>query len=85
VWLPEDQQAALEWQAHKDLLCSGCGQPRDECFAPENSFRYTAEPLECHACAARERKKWARNKNREAKDPPEFGMYYSVTLDPEEV
>jgi hypothetical protein len=81
LWLPEDTKAALEWQTHKDSLCSGCGNPRHESFAVENSDAYTAEPLRCHACAARERKAWYRNKNKDANDPPNFGEFYSVRLD----
>lgn len=32
-----------------------CGQPVDEAFAKENSFKYRAQVLVCHACAAEQR------------------------------
>lgn len=37
------------------MLCGDCGQPRDVTFAPESFGRFKAEPLVCHACAARDR------------------------------
>jgi len=46
----------LEWQAWKATLCSGCGLPRHETMTPAAEFLFAAEPVRCHACAARERK-----------------------------
>lgn len=54
-WDDDDLQAALAWKAEADLRCSGCGEPRDESMSPDRALAYEAEPLACHACAARER------------------------------
>jgi hypothetical protein len=77
VWLEEDTQAALEWQEHKDSLCSGCGNPRDESFALENHDRYDVTALACHACAARERKAQVMSGDGESRPPA--GLYFAVT------
>lgn len=56
LYLPEDLEAVLEWQQEQDLLCPGCGQPRDETMDPELQNAYRARALRCHACAAKARK-----------------------------
>lgn len=78
-WSDEDQQAALEWQAYKDSLCSGCGLPRVESFDPANQERYDVEVLRCFACRERERTAFNRNAARDNGSPPLMGEYYAIT------
>lgn len=73
----------MEWQEWNDATCSGCGQPRAESFAIENTDRYSATAFECHACATRERKAWSDGKSRTDDAPPVFGRFYAVSLDDE--
>jgi hypothetical protein len=42
----------LAWQYERELLCSGCGMPRDETMAKEAQFAFHAKPVRCHACKA---------------------------------
>lgn len=84
-WLPEDTEAALEWLEWKDSLCSGCGQPRHEAFDSANTDAYSVTALECHPCAARERRAYADQQSRDAGQPPAFGRFYAVTLDDDAV
>jgi hypothetical protein len=53
----DDLAAVLEWQAEQDLLCGGCRMPVTETMDPaaDEDSRYVAEPVVCHACAARDR------------------------------
>lgn len=53
-WTDLDRNYALAWQAETRSEHS-CGQPMAESMANENQFRYTAEVIRCHACAATER------------------------------
>jgi len=80
LWLPEDRQAALEWQAYQKSLCPGCKRPRVECFDITMDDRYDVTALQCHACAARDRRAW--NRSRENNGRPMFGQYYAVTPEP---
>ena len=73
-------QAALEWQDWKQSLCAGCGLPRHETMHPDNERAYDAEPLKCHACAARERKGKAIN-GQENFDAS--GIYVAVRMEDE--
>ena len=79
MWLQEDKDAALEWIEYDDSLCSGCRNPRIESFDIANEDKYDVEALACHACAARERKGWIRNQNRDPDMPPLFGEFYAVS------
>lgn len=54
AWTEEDRVAVLVWQDAQAGKCSGCGLPSAETFDIENQYAYTAHPLRCHACAARE-------------------------------
>ena len=54
LWLPEDLEAALEWRAHLDSQCSGCGHPASQTFNPDFEGAFEAEPVVCHACKKRE-------------------------------
>jgi hypothetical protein len=54
-WSLEDLRAALDWQAERDLICQGCGRPRDESMVHENDAPfYEVTALACHACSARD-------------------------------
>lgn len=53
MWLPEDTELALAWQAEQDLTCPGCGNPRDECMDPANADAYEVHVLRCFACEAK--------------------------------
>lgn len=44
----------LAWQHWEDLLCDGCGHPRDESMASEHQHAYDAEPVRCFACKAQQ-------------------------------
>lgn len=76
MWLDEDTAAALEWIDYEASLCSGCGHPRAESFDPKNAFEYDAEPLQCHACKARDERAAARNKK---PNTDHAGIYYAIT------
>jgi hypothetical protein len=52
LWLAEDTEWVLAWQAYRDGLCSGCGHPMEESFDPDNAERYATHRLRCYACAA---------------------------------
>lgn len=57
-WLDDDRDWAAADQQEQASRCEGCGFPRDETTNPDNEFAYVAaEPLKCHACAARTRKR----------------------------
>jgi predicted Fe-S protein YdhL (DUF1289 family) len=76
LWLPEDRQAALEYQAYQKSLCpGGCGRTRSESFDISMDDRYDVETWVCHACAARDRRGFNRNNER---DRPPFGVFYAV-------
>lgn len=49
-WLPSDTVCALAWQGYVDSLCTGCGHPRHESMARENTGAYRASALRCHSC-----------------------------------
>jgi predicted Fe-S protein YdhL (DUF1289 family) len=76
-WLPEDTEAALEWQTYQNSLCPGCRRPRHESFAVEMDDHYDVTVLQCHACAARDRK--AYNTRPEQGEDPQFGRFFVVT------
>jgi hypothetical protein len=78
-WLPEDTEAALEWQVHQKSLCTGCRRPRVESFDIAMDDRYDVTELQCHACAARERRAWNAAHAHEPGSPPAFGRFYVVT------
>lgn len=74
-WLPSDTTAALAWQSYSDELCSGCGNPRSESMARENTGAYHADALRCHSCEAvvRATKRYKDNPDPEA-------LYFSARL-----
>jgi hypothetical protein len=80
LWLADDRRAALEYQAYKKSLCPGCQRPRSESFDVGMDDAYSVVALQCHACAARDRR--AYNTSRDAGTSPLFGRYYLVTPEP---
>lgn len=52
-WLPDDFDAALEWQEADQNKCPGCGRPRDECFS-DDAPDYEAKPVVCWSCQERD-------------------------------
>lgn len=77
LWLPADREAVLEWQAYQKSLCSGCKRPRSESFDIAMDDHYDVHALQCHACAARDRRAYNRSRERDDGVPP-FGLYYAV-------
>jgi len=73
--LPEDVDAALEWQAYQALSCSGCGQPKHESFSPAGPD-YEVTALRCRACEARDTRRaaWAEQDNANL-----HGLYFGVS------
>lgn len=58
---------ALEYQAEKNAMCSGCGHPLDETSDPENLRLYRVEEIHCQGCAV---KAWrAKTIRDEERDP----------------
>jgi hypothetical protein len=78
-WLPEDTEAAIEWQTHQQSLCSGCRRPRVESFDIAMDDHYDVTELQCHACAAKERRGWNAARANDPGSPPPFGRFYVVT------
>jgi hypothetical protein len=75
MFLPEDTEYALRWQAELDLLCSGCGHPKDESMDPANEGSYEASARRCHACTEQALKSsaWA-----DSSAADRGGLYLSV-------
>lgn len=78
-WLPEDTDAALEWQAYDRELCPGCKRLRSESCDPKNDDKYDVEPVTCHACARRDRYGRMSAETRGEGAPPPAGEYYVIT------
>lgn len=55
LFTDDDAEELLDYLQWKDSICSGCGQPKHESFAVENTWAYDGVVLECHACAAMRR------------------------------
>ena len=53
--MPDDYDAALAWMDWEASLCGNCRRQRSETMDPTNDDAYTATPIRCFACAARER------------------------------
>ena len=51
LWTDADRSLALEWQAERDMTCTGCGHPMDETTDPAN--RYGVQTLDCESCRTR--------------------------------
>ena len=55
LWAQADTDLALALADLEAEQCPGCHHPRAETMDPANEFSYEAEPVRCHACAARDR------------------------------
>lgn len=82
-WLPDDLQAALEWQAEQAGKCSGCGQNLDDTTGEVNFDKWNAEGITCDACRAISRTAHTAA-GRDDLDPL-AGKRYRVWRDKEEV
>lgn len=77
MWTAEDREWALAWQAEQDLVCPGCGLPRDETMVNEEDAPfYEVVSLACHACKARDLAARDAAENNGGKSPP--GRFYTV-------
>jgi hypothetical protein len=56
LFTDEDAAEILEFLEDEVLIHAGCGQPLYESTAIENSYRYGARAMQCHACAAKARR-----------------------------
>lgn len=62
LWLEEDRSWAMALaELEADLCPNGCGQPLSESTAAGMDEAYDAKPIQCHACAARDRRMEGRN------------------------
>jgi hypothetical protein len=52
LWLPEDRWWALALLEVEAAACRDCGHPTGETTAAEAEYRYDAQVVRCHACAA---------------------------------
>ncbi len=76
MWLPEDTDYALAWQAEEAAACDGCGFPRDESMDPEKARggSYRVRRLVCFACQERQA---AMRESSDAKGS-QAGLYIAV-------
>jgi len=74
-WSDDDLAAALAFEDDKAARCSGCGNYRDECMADGADLEWVAEPVACHACAARDRAAAAFQKEAKGETP---GIFYRL-------
>lgn len=64
LWTQEDTDLALALAELEESQCPGCGHDRAVSTAKANTFAFRAEPVKCHACAARDRAADARSKEK---------------------
>ncbi len=57
MWLDEDRDLALAWQAEEAEKCPGCGKPHSESFDQDLEDEWTATGLRCFACKAKGRER----------------------------
>ena len=55
LFTDDDAVEILDYLADEHLTCPGCGQPRVESMAKENTYGYRAVAMNCHACDAKRR------------------------------
>lgn len=77
LWLPEDTELALAYQAEAKLRCSGCGNPRDESMNPEMAHVWKSHSSVCYACAEldAEKRSW-RDLENPAPDDLDGRLFY---------
>lgn len=56
LWLSQDLDEALAWQAELDAQCPGCGHPVDLAWDPDRMGDWVASDEHCWACAASARR-----------------------------
>lgn len=54
LWTQSDTDLAIALTVIEAERCD-CGHPRSESMHPDSEYAYTADPIRCHACAARDR------------------------------
>jgi len=52
LWTEEDRRDAVALAMEEQGSCPGCKGQIEETTDPENQFRYVAEGIRCHRCAA---------------------------------
>lgn len=72
----DDTVLAVALQHLDAAACSGCGQDRRQSTNPDNEYKWRADAVRCHACAARDRKAAAH----EAAGGSTAGLLFSVHL-----
>jgi hypothetical protein len=55
LWTQADTDLALALTELEADRCPGCQHPRSESMDPAHEFDWVADPVRCHACAARDR------------------------------
>lgn len=76
-WGVDDLRWALDWRAEQDLLCTGCGQPRDETMVHENDAPfYEVRSLVCWHCRATQAAARDAAESNGGQVPP--GRYYAA-------
>lgn len=54
-WSYVDRVLMVAYVIAQDMLCSGCGQPRDESYNDDSAGWYETRDATCQGCAAVER------------------------------
>jgi hypothetical protein len=57
MWLPEDIDGLLALQEIEDGCCPGCGHPMGESMDEDLRDLWDTHTVQCHACAAIDRRK----------------------------
>lgn len=75
LWLSSDRDVVEAWHVWTDLLCSGCGQPRDEAWTRDEDYRWKGELRQCRPCEAIEKARDEHVRSGTKDSAPEmFGM-----------
>jgi hypothetical protein len=77
VWTLADRVVALAYEQIVAATCRGCGGDLHETTDPDNASGWTAEPVICERCAARDR---AARDRRQASQPADHdGVLWVIT------
>lgn len=68
----------MQWQAERDLTCSGCGHPRDESMNPDLAESWDVRAVRCFACEA---KSLAEDRARDDGKGETHGLYFVAERD----